>query len=418
MFLALIRKQFTVLLRSPQELLILLLMPIVLILILSFALGSIMNSTNEAIEVELAVIQHDDEQQQIDAFLEKASKQMPFNPELEQNIQKILPVSILLNQILKDEDIKQFINVTYLEASDLENARTDGKFDAILEIPSGFTEDFFTTTFLNGEKPAFQVYLNENSQITSSVIQSILNTYQSQYSVMTQLTQNGLMSGDITLPEVEITSTIKTLEMKEPITSSNYYTFSMSVMFILFMAGTISSQAFLEKNMHIFDRILLAQVKPLTYLAGIVVSTSMLAMVQMMILFTVTHFLFDIDFTQWQLYLLITFLLSVVVGGIAAILSAVNYRTNSAEASNMFSSTIVAIFAFIGGSFIDVISFSPLLANIGKWTPNGAALESYLILTQNGTFNEIQQYVSILAILAAICIVVAFLLFPRKGGMA
>lgn len=418
MFLALIRKQFTVLLRSPQELLILLLMPIVLILILSFALGSIMNSTNEAIEVELAVIQHDDEQQQIDAFLEKASKQMPFNPELEQNLQKILPVSILLNQILKDEDIKQFINVTYLEASDLENARTDGKFDAILEIPSGFTEDFFTTIFLNGEKPAFQVYLNENSQITSSVIQSILNTYQSQYSVMTQLTQNGLMSGDITLPEVEITSTIQTLEMKEPITSSNYYTFSMSVMFILFMAGTISSQAFLEKNMHIFDRILLAQVKPLTYLAGIVVSTSMLAMVQMMILFTVTHFLFDIDFTQWQLYLLITFLLSVVVGGIAAILSAVNYRTNSAEASNMFSSTIVAIFAFIGGSFIDVISFSPLLANIGKWTPNGAALESYLILTQNGTFNEIQQYVSILAILAAICIVVAFLLFPRKGGMA
>lgn len=418
MFLALIRKQFTVLLRSPQELLILLLMPIVLILILSFALGSIMNSTNEAIEVELAVIQHDDEQQQIDAFLEKASKQMPFNPELEQNLQKILPVSILLNQILKDEDIKQFINVTYLEASDLENARTDGKFDAILEIPSGFTEDFFTTIFLNGEKPAFQVYLNENSQITSSVIQSILNTYQSQYSVMTQLTQNGLMSGDITLPEVEITSTIQTLEMKEPITSSNYYTFSMSVMFILFMAGTISSQAFLEKNMHIFDRILLAQVKPLTYLAGIVVSTSMLAMVQMMILFTVTHFLFDIDFTQWQLYLLITFLLSVVVGGIAAILSAVNYRTNSAEASNMFSSTIVAIFAFIGGSFIDVISFSPILANIGKWTPNGAALESYLILTQNGTFKEIQQYVSILAILAAICIVVAFLLFPRKGGMA
>lgn len=418
MFLALIRKQFTVLLRSPQELLILLLMPIVLILILSFALGSIMNSTNEAIEVELAVIQHDDEQQQIDAFLEKASKQMPFNPELEQNLQKILPVSILLNQILKDEDIKQFINVTYLEASDLENARTDGKFDAILEIPSGFTEDFFTTIFLNGEKPAFQVYLNENSQITSSVIQSILNTYQSQYSVMTQLTQNGLMSGDITLPEVEITSTIQTLEMKEPITSSNYYTFSMSVMFILFMAGTISSQAFLEKNMHIFDRILLAQVKPLTYLAGIVVSTSMLAMVQMMILFTVTHFLFDIDFTQWQLYLLITFLLSVVVGGIAAILSAVNYRTNSAEASNMFSSTIVAIFAFIGGSFIDVISFSPILANIGKWTPNGAALESYLILTQNGTFKEIQQYVSILAILAAICIVIAFLLFPRKGGMA
>lgn len=418
MFLALIRKQFKVLLRSPQELLILLLMPIVLILILSFALGSIMNSTNEAIEVELAVIQHDDEQQQIDAFLEKASKQMPSNPELEQTLQKILPVSILLNQILKDEDIKQFINVTYLEASDLENARTDGEFDAILEIPSGFTEDFFTTIFLNGEKPAFQVYLNENSQITSSVIQSILNTYQSQYSIMTQLTQNGLMSGDITLPEVEITSTIETLEMKEPITSSNYYTFSMSVMFILFMAGTISSQAFLEKNMHIFDRILLAQVKPLTYLAGIVVSTSMLAMVQMMILFTVTHFLFGIDFTQWQLYLLITFLLSVVVGGIAAILSAVNYRTNSAEASNMFSSAIVAIFAFIGGSFIDVMSFSPILANIGKWTPNGAALESYMILTQNGTFKEIQQYVSILAILAAICIVVAFLLFPRKGGMA
>ncbi|CAM5212130.1 ABC-2 type transport system permease protein OS=Ureibacillus acetophenoni OX=614649 GN=SAMN05877842_102183 PE=4 SV=1 [Ureibacillus acetophenoni] len=67
------------------------------------------------------------------------------------------------------------------------------------------------------------------------------------------------------------------MNLKQQISASTYYTFSMTVMFILFLAGSIASQSYIEKDSHIFDRILLAQVHPLIYLLSIVVSTIILA---------------------------------------------------------------------------------------------------------------------------------------------
>jgi len=61
MFLALIRKQLKVLWRHPQELVILLLMPIGLITILSFALGSLIDGDSSPINVKVAIVQHEDE---------------------------------------------------------------------------------------------------------------------------------------------------------------------------------------------------------------------------------------------------------------------------------------------------------------------------------------------------------------------
>ncbi|HWL22922.1 MAG TPA: ABC transporter permease [Ureibacillus sp.] len=418
MFLSLIKKQFKMFLRSPSEILLLLVMPIGLILILSFALGSIMNGETNFEKITIAVVQHGDEEKELEEFINETSQLIPFNDMMIQNIKSMLPVSTLVNKVLQSDDAKELISVTQLDSKDLDRVRENGEFNTIIEIPKGFTTEYLKSVFFEGKIPSYQVYLNESEQTTSMIIQNILDFYQYQFSLFTELGKNGLLTEEMNVPTFELSSEIKSIASKEKITSSVYYTFSMSVMFILFLAGTVASQAYLEKDSHIFDRILLAQVHPLTYLASIVVSTVLLTIVQIGILFKVSYFLFNIPFTNWVYYFLITFMVALVIGGISALLSSLNFRSNSATASNVFSNAFVAIFSLLGGSFFNISSMSPVLAQFGLWTPNGAALEGYLRLVQDDSFSTIQPIIIRLGVLAFGFILLAFLLFPKRGGIA
>lgn len=417
MFLALIRKQLKVLWRHPQELVILLLMPIGLITILSFALGSSMDDDSNPINVKVAIVQHEDEQQELTTILQESQGEKWADVYSRESLKQMLPISRLL-QLLEQEDMQQFITVSQIASSDLDRLKKEGEYDVILEVPAGFTKQFYTSFFAKGEIPALYVYLNEQKEIASTITQKILESFQYQYTLMAELNAKGLLTQDVKLPTADFSSTVKTVNQQEPVSTSVYYTFSMTVMFILYIAGTLSSQAFLEKHMHIFDRILLANINPMIYLLSVIVSTVILSFIQVSIIFGVVYLMLDISFVQLPLHLLVTLMLAIVVGSIAALLSAANYRFNSAEFSNLFSSVFVSILALFGGSFFNVSSFAPTLAKIGSWTPNGAALQSYLTIQQGGGLGQISSYLWILMAVAVICTTIAFLLFPKRGGIA
>ncbi|TQR35354.1 ABC transporter permease [Lysinibacillus sphaericus] len=417
MFLALIRKQLKVLWRHPQELVILLVMPIGLISIISFAIGSLMDGDNSPINVKVAIVEHEDEQQELAAFLQESQGELRTDVHSRESLKQMLPISMLL-QLLEQEDMRQFITVSQIASSDMDALKKEGEYDVILEIPAGFTKQFYTSLFAKGDIPALHVYLNEQKEIASTIVQNILKSFQYQYSLMAELSSKGLLTRDVILPKADISSTVQTVNQQEPVSTSVYYTFSMTVMFILYIAGTIASQAFLEKHMHIFDRILLANIHPIIYLLAVIVSTVILSFIQVSIVFVVVYLMLDISFVQLPLHLLVTLMLAIVVGSIAALLSAANYRFNSAEFSNVFGSVIVSILALFGGSFFNLSTFAPTLAKIGSWTPNGAALQSYLTIQQGGGLGQISSYLWILTAVAVVCTTIAFLLFPRRGGIA
>ena len=418
MFLALIQKQIKLLLRSPSELLILLAMPIGLILILGFALGSFMNGDSELTKIEIDLVEHGNEEKQIQAFFQEVKDRFPLTDEQKEQIIGTVPVKLLEKQIIENDELKEFVQITRVSETDLEETRHNGEFSAIIDIPENFTFDLLAYQFLKGEKPSFSVYLNESQQITSTIVQTLMNDFQHQYTLNKALKENGLLSEGMVVPTPEITSTIQAIHSQGEISSKIYYTFSMAVMFILFTAGTIASHSFLEKDSHIFDRMILARIQPITYLSSIILSTVILAMLQMFILFTFSHFVFNITFHQLGLYLLLTILLAIVVGGIAAVLSALNYRNNSASASNVFSNALVAILALLGGSFFNMSSLAPDMAKIGLLTPNGAALDGYLKLTRQASFSDLLPNLTNLIILFIVLIVLAIVLFPKRGGIA
>lgn len=417
MFMALIQKQMKILLRSPSELLILLLMPIVLICILSFALGSLMDGNSKLEVIELAVVEHENGEEAFRAFIEARQDRLPLDTEALTGLEESLPVGLLL-KIFAHPELKEIIQVTNLDEKDLEKAKNSGEFSAILEIPEGFTSDYLNSLIFKKKQPAFNLYFNENEQVAAKIIKDQLELFQQQYTLTALLAENNLLSRDSTLPSSEVASSIRSVNSLEETSSSVYYTFSMTVMFILYVAGTMASQSFIEKNMNIFDRIVLARIQPSIYLLSIIASTIIISLLQVLILFVFSYLVFNVSFVQWDLYLLLTLMLSIVVGGIAALLSSVNYRANSASATNLFSTTVVAILAFFGGSYFNIASLSPMLAKVGMLTPNGAALDGYLTIAQNGTLEDLLPNITVLSITGILLFLVAFILFPKRGGHA
>lgn len=417
MFMALIQKQMKILLRSPSELLILLLMPIVLICILSFALGSLMDGNSKLEVIELAVVEHENGEEAFRAFIEAHQDRLPLDTEALTGLEESLPVGLLL-KIFAHPELKEIIQVTNLDEKDLEKVKNSGEFSAILEIPEGFTSDYLNSLIFKKKQPAFNLYFNENEQVAAKIIKDQLELFQQQYTLTALLAENNLLSRDSTLPSSEVASSIRSVNSLEETSSSVYYTFSMTVMFILYVAGTMASQSFIEKNMNIFDRIILARIQPSIYLLSIIASTIIISLLQVLILFVFANLVFNVSFVQWDLYLLLTLMLSIVVGGIAALLSSVNYWANSASATNLFSTTVVAILAFFGGSYFNIASLSPMLAKVGMLTPNGAALDGYLTIAQNGTLEDLLPNITVLSITGILLFLVAFILFPKRGDHA
>ena len=48
------------------------------------------------------------------------------------------------------------------------------------------------------------MYLNEDEKLASTIVQSILNNYQQQYSLFTDLSKNGLLTSEMDIPTAEI----------------------------------------------------------------------------------------------------------------------------------------------------------------------------------------------------------------------
>ena len=74
--------------------------------------------------------------------------------------------------------------------------------------------------------------------------------------------------------------------------------------------------------------------------------------------------------------------------------------------------------AFVGGSMVPVRELSPLLGEIGHFTPNGKALSGYVQIFRGDSLAEITDSLAFLCCFGFACFLIAAILFPRKGALS
>jgi len=187
-----IKKQLVVFVRNPQQLFLLLILPVILIVILSVSLSSFMNGETVAIDAKVAIVQHENEKEQLEEF-----KQLLENTPIEENDkQEILhaaeqfTVIPLLKELFDSIDSMEMVEIPIAEKEEV--LKTD-EYTVVIEVPENFLLDVYQTMLL-GENvtPKLKLYENEGKQLASVAVKSVLDHFQEQLTLTTLAMKNGV----------------------------------------------------------------------------------------------------------------------------------------------------------------------------------------------------------------------------------
>ncbi|MEK4085788.1 ABC transporter permease [Psychrobacillus sp. FSL K6-1415] len=421
MLFSLIIKQMKMLIRNKQPLIILLVMPLVLITILSNALGSMMDGGEEvAIQANLLIVDDSSwvqEEEAIKLFLEQEGITGPPMDALLSQLKNSDPVELLKNTILTSDEMKKYIATDYKQTVDLKVTRQDKNIDGILSIPSNFRLNYIKSVYFNNADFAeLSLYLNQDNDIRASIIESVLADWKSGYTQSAALLDVGLS------PE-KVMSSVNSVEKIEQVLESNerkipasiYYTVGMLVMFALYIPAFLAGFALQEVQWKVYDRILLAGVSPILYTLSIFFTGTLVAFIQQAIMLLFGMFVLGIEWISLEGLTVIVISYSVFVGALSALMTTLQFRTKTEGIANVFNGIFITVFSFLGGSFFNIRDISETLGKIGDLTPNGATMSAILSIQKGQDLSVIWPFMFAIYLLVVVCVLLSIVFFPRRG---
>lgn len=419
MFFQLIKKDLLVLVRNRNELIILLVMPAVLICILGFALGGMMEGETTTLKAKVYVIEEGSETEELDQFIAEVEQSSDLPDIAKEAIisgaKQTLPISILKNEVLGAEELKEMIDLQERTPAELDEMKSDEEASAIIQVPEQFTYSFLRHQFFGDQDvPILTIAYSEGNTLAANMVESLVTDIQEQFAFGNFLQEENLQVEDMSaLSAVKVNR--QTVDEVPSVSSAAYYTIGMSTMFVLYVATTIASFARREKELQMYNRILLSDVSPWTYLSSAFISGMLIAYVQTCILFGVSTLLYDVSIPSVSSFLFITLMLCFGVGGFTTLLTAISFRIPTEKILDAISSVVITFIAFLGGSFIPISIFPDWFQTIGSYTLNGAGLKAYMNLLQQYDIAVSSPQLIALLVYGCSLFIIAVFIFPRKG---
>ncbi|MDO6450318.1 ABC transporter permease [Oceanobacillus profundus] len=416
-----VKKQALLLWRNPVQILLLVGLPIILIAILSTALGSMMMSGGASnINMKIAFVEHGDEDEEIQRFLgdlENRGVPPKVVEEIEAGIEQLSPVQILKDSVLGSGEVSEFIEIHEVKPSALTDIWNDNSYTSVIEVPENFTYESLEYMVLDNKSQAvLEISQNDDHQIGPMIVNDIVEQFQEQLTLGTFLQKNGIDQQAIQLEEGMLTGEVLTLNQKKPIGSQEYYAVGMTVMNVLFIASTIGTIAFMEKKIHVFDRIILGNISRWEYFIGVLISGTLFSFIHLLIVYGFSWVVYGVRWPDLLSFFTVTASLAIAVGGIAVLLTAISYRFNSEAITNFFAGIVVTMMAVLGGSFFPIGDSSAFFRSLGNLTPNGAGMSSYLMILRGDGLSEISHHILFLVLFAITSIIIAAISFPKRGA--
>ncbi|WP_371068513.1 ABC transporter permease [Sediminibacillus sp. JSM 1682029] len=422
--LTFLKKDVVVLLRDRTELLVLLLMPIILTVILGFALNGMFAGGFTSFDMKVAVVDQNDRSAGMEQFTEEVSQlSMPDagKNQLMKAAESADPSAMLTN-LLEDEELGQVMEVEKMNETKAEQALGEGEVTALLKIPEDFTYLSLKSMLLEQGKGAdLEVVEGKDSALMAGIFHDTIDRFVHTFNFETAVAKAAdgkEMPGPASGGTGEGLGGTITVTEQEPITSIEYYSIGMAVMFAMYVASTIASKAYVENYQNVFARILLSGKHPLLYLSGKAISTSVLVFMQLVLLFSmgrfVLHAFADNSWRFWLGMLVISAVFSLCIGALGALLTAITVKAESNVVPGIFSGGIVSVLAMLGGSFFPVSGMPELFTNLGNWTPNGIMLNTTLQWAQGLGPSFITPLIVRLLLLTVLLIGLSLLIFSKR----
>lgn len=411
-----IKKELLMIWRRPRELMVLLLMPFVLITILGSALGALNNNEEVEVAAKLAVVVEDEADQAQQQVIEKIRQSNAAEQKKAANIaliESLEPINIFINVVGKSPELKKVLSIT--EYRDIKEVK-EKDYDGVLLIPEGFTTKFYNNLLeKNTTIPAWVLKTKDEQSLRATIIQDIITNYQKEW--VYQKTAQDLQIDYSALVNTNTYGQIENIEKKKEISAFAYYGVGMCVMFVFYISTTVAGFAFQQKEEFMYERILLANVPKTIFFTGIFMAAFILSFLQLTILFSLTALIYGVVFPSIINHLFVTLTVSIMAATFATFTTAIAFATNSRNVESIFSSLIVPILAFIGGSFFNVSAIGGFMETLGEYSPGGAALTAYLKVYQGYSLGDIWSQLRAILLFSVLLLLLSVVTLKKRGGI-
>lgn len=412
----LLKKDVLTISKDRSELLILLVMPFVLISILGFALGGLMNNTSQLEAIPFAVVEMENNEEEKTEIVDQLASTGLDEATIDAIVSGV-DVNQAINQMLIELENEALLNVEYMNAEAAAAALVEEEVRGVLTIPATLTTQIVRKQVTDQAiTQALTLRVHDETTIQADVLKQIFKRFVSEYNLM--LSIQNVRGESVVIPDQTEYGATVSVETTTPVSAFQYYTIGMAMMFSLYVASSLSSNAFKEKKTDVLMRMMLAGEKPMRYLLSKAISGYVLVFLQLLILVLLSTVLFDSFPNQsvsfWLTMTWMTLVYAVVIGALTALLTSLTLMMSRDSVSGIFSGLVVTLFAFLGGSFTQVEQISPFIRTLGNWTPNGAMMTVYLQQIQGYGLDVSAPLLIRILIMSVVIFVLAVVSFPKR----
>ncbi len=434
-----IMKDLKVNIFDGKQMLIIIAMPVVLTVILSFALGGSFSPAGLDEPVKVAIVKqyetllsYDDVLNGIDEI-----KNLPASAveAYKNSMASIDPESIFFDEFLDSDDIRGILQYEIMSEEAAQEALDELSVSAIIYIPENFIIATYSNMFGYKEKVELEIVADASSSYRGEIVRQVISAFSDSLSmhlangeVFNEISQKYLTQQEImqkaglfheNLSKLTLNARIEikteTVEQYELIDSFTYYTAAMLCMFMLFSAGIGGRSMLEEKENLTYYRMKVLGVTYFQMMMSKMVVVLIICLLQSVVMIGLSSVFFNVDWGNYLTVALIALCGSFAIGGLGSFIGAISLRSGNYKLANAFEGAIVQVLALLGGSYIPLSVLPKFFTKISKFTVNGQALSAYIKTAQGMEISNIISEILIILLFGAIFFVAAWLLISSEG---
>jgi ABC-2 type transport system permease protein len=314
--------------------------------------------------------------------------------------------SQILVAVFHSQDLEGLVEPVRMEDVNAARAALDAdQLAAVVIIPPGFTESLTNAASETGAS-VVEVYANPTRPIGSGVIRSIVDTVLDRFVA-------GVAAGEVAIAQLVASGRIQPAEIalisqeigqqaaaaareNELITVRgriegsdstgfdflNYMAPSMAILYLTFTMANAGRTLLTERDAGTLPRMLITPSRQASVLGGKLLGVYLTGVLQMAIVLVAGAFLFNISWGEPLPVILLTLALVGAASGWGVAIAAFARTPSQAGTTAM---AINLIFAALAGNFIARNSYPEWLQTLGFITPNAWGIEGYWDLIYGGT---------------------------------
>jgi ABC-2 type transport system permease protein len=439
-------KDLKIIFSDKKALAIILIMPMVLMTILSFALkGSFIGSDDSNFnKVNIAVVKKYDESKDSEMFTKMMNSDLfkegiELNAESKDLLNELNAEDMFLKDFLGSEQVSKIISYSIEEENKSLDMLDNGDISAVILLPEKYTYNMkmnLLTPFRN--KIDIKIITHPDKNIDGQIIKSIVKAYSDAISTIVigknviietsnlyNIGRDGIESvGDLmedmtdAIQGINIDMDDVVIEGTKNITSADYYSVAMMTMFILYAAGNGGRMLLEEKDNKTYQRMIIAGMPEIKILLGKFFTVFSVAVIQIIVMIIYSMAALKVSWGNLYYTAVISVSAAFSVAGIGAFIASLTYRAGNYKMANIFETAIIQGMALLGGSFFPVDVMPKAMQKLSYLSVNGIALKSYLkIMKGYAGIDIMNNIISLIIIGITFTVLSVAILKERRDGL-